>query len=111
MRSLWSSLTWANFEHVQKTRSEDVSEQGRSTNAEESWKHGNQHDRFTFLPRQGKHTTLYKTTLRLFHARSVLNKSVVRLYQVVTASMARPAIKYKYLTEFPTFSLVFQFLS
>ena len=28
MRPLWSWLTWANFEHVQKNRSEDVSEQG-----------------------------------------------------------------------------------
>ena len=70
------------------------------------------HDRFTFLPRQRYvHTTLYKTTLRLFHVRPVLNTSIVRLYQVLTASMARPTIKYKYLTEFLTFSLVFQLLS
>ena len=72
----------------------------------------NHHDRFMFLPRQMYvHTTLYKTTLRLFHVRPVLNTSVVRLYEVLTASMARPAIKYKYLTKFLTFSLVFQLLS
>ena len=72
----------------------------------------NHHDRFTFLPRQRYvHTTLNKTTLHLFHVRPVLNTSVVRLYQVLTASMSRPAIKYKYLTEFLTFSLVFPLLS
>ena len=72
----------------------------------------NHHDRFTFLPRQRYvHTTLYKITLRLFHVRQVLNTSVVRLYQVLTASMVRPAIKYKYLTEFLIFSFVFQLLS
>ena len=41
----------------------------------------NLHDRFMFLPRQRYvHTTLYKTTLRLFNVRQVLNTSVVRLY-------------------------------
>ena len=59
-------------------------------------------DRFTFLPRQRYvHTTLYKTSLRLFHVGHVLNTSVVLLYQVLTASMAHPAIKYiyKYFTD------------
>ena len=72
----------------------------------------NHHDRFTFLPRKRYvHTTLYKTTLRLFHVRPVLNMFVVRLYQVLAASMARPAIKYEYLTEFLTFSLAFQLVT
>ena len=38
MRSLRSWLTWANFEHVQKNRSEDVSEKGRSKESVETWK-------------------------------------------------------------------------
>ena len=36
MRSLWSWLTWANFEHVHKNRSEDVSEKGRSKDSVET---------------------------------------------------------------------------
>ena len=51
---------------------------------------------FIFLPRERYvHTTLYKTTLRLFHVRPVLNTSVVRLEQVLIASMARSVIEYK----------------
>ena len=72
----------------------------------------NHHDHFTFLPRQRYvHTTMYKTTLPLFHVRPVLNTSVVCLYQVLIASMARQAIKFKYFTKILTFSLVFQLLS
>ena len=41
----------------------------------------------------------------------MLNTSVVRLYQVLTTPLVSPAIKYKYLTEFLTFSIVFQLLS
>ena len=37
-RSLWSWLTWVNFEHVQKNRSEPLSEQGRSKDSVETWK-------------------------------------------------------------------------
>ena len=70
------------------------------------------HDRFTFLQRQRyAHTKLYKTTLCLFHVRSVFYTFVVRLHQVLIASMACPAITYKYFTEYLTFSLVFQLLS
>ena len=71
----------------------------------------NHNDCFTFLQRQ-RHlpTTLYKTTLHLFHVRPKLNTSVVCLYQVRIVYMAGPAIKYKYF-EFLTFSLVFQLLS
>ena len=72
----------------------------------------NHHDLFTFLQRQRYvHTMLHKTTLHLFHIRSVLHMSVVGLYQVLTASLARPAIKYKYFSKFFLFSLVFQLLS
>ena len=37
--------------------------------------------------------------------------SIVRLYEVLIASMARPAIEYKYFNQFLSFSLVFQLLS
>ena len=55
-------------------------------------------------------TTLYKTTLSLFHICSVLNTSVVCLYEVLIASMVRPAIKYKYFTEFLKFICVSTFI-
>ena len=72
----------------------------------------NHHDCFTFLQRQRYvHTTFSKDNITFVYVCSVLNTSVVRLYQVHIASMARPAIQYKYFTEFLTFSLVFQLLS
>ena len=57
------------------------------------------------------HSMLFKTTLRLLYIHSVLNKSDVRLQQVLIASMSRPAILNKYFTEVFTFSLLFQLLS
>ena len=72
----------------------------------------NHHDCFTFLQRQRYvHTTFSKDNITFVYVRSVLSTSVVRLCQVHIASMARPAIQYKYFTESLTFSLVFQLLS
>ena len=148
MRSLWSWLTWANFEHVQKNRSEDVSELERSKDSVETWKqrHWQYKPNVVFIDvvqtwygRKSLHYVPTAFLLRHYYVNYVttivsrfcqgkgtfipccIGQHYVcstfiwcltrPLYQVLFASMARPAIKYKYFTEFLTFPLVFQLLS
>ena len=61
------------------------------------------HDRSTFLLRQ----RYVQNNITFDIVRSVFNRSIVRLQQILIASMSRLAIQYKYFSEFFTFSLVF----
>ena len=96
MRSLWSWLTWANFEHVQKNRSEDVSEQGRSKDWVESWKQ-----------RHWSSTNAIQTYYGL-HWRSTnlvwTGKFALRCYYVPTAFLLRP-----YYVNYVTTTIVSRF--
>lgn len=49
----------------------------------------------------------YHVIRQYYVCRSVFNMSVVCLFQVIIESMSRPAIQYKYSSEFLTFTLAF----